>query len=355
MPSFVPKEPVVDLSFQPGTIQYLRRLEKEKLQKMAEEVLTPEPVDNSAAFVDKDLLIKQDTNGNRETISQKDTISPCVTVAHLPSVSRKDTISDRDTNGVQDTVSLSDTLSNSDTISKHDTDGSRDTVSQPPPVLAISCKETVSPLNTDGHRDTDGLLDIVGGDMFRKGAPTVTPTISRLDTASHNDRASRRDIVSQPETLSRREIVLAPKTPSVSISETISNKVTVSVGDTDEQLKVTNNFMIFDKDLFPALMGMSEIEIKVYLELIRRTWGQNPPQQTCEATNAGMSYFTHVSVGSAMSRAVASLERKLLIKKLFCARTKKERSVYRVFLPSEVPGSPKSFTVIERVDKTSNV
>jgi len=356
-----------------GTMAYaiyidkLKRLERELDERAdnATEIGVIEPVDNSSDSVDKGVLIKS------QTISHKDTISNSVTIPLEDTVTKSDIVSKSDTISQLDRVTKIDTISNRDTVTKlatvslSDTVSISDTVSNITPVkdepLTISQLDTVSQLESVSISDTVSQpntvprLDTVPGPIFQQESnqQTISPldTVSDLDTVSMSDTASAYDTVSRLDTISVLDTVshLDTVSPSVTVSNSVAvshRNIVLNKQDMGQAISIKNNYMKFDKDLFPVLMTLSEIEMKVYLELLRRSYGQIPAMQTCEATNAGIAYFTHVSVGSAMSRAIAGLERRGLIERRFCARTRKERSLFRVFLPSELPGAEPSKTEI---------
>jgi hypothetical protein len=108
---------------------------------------------------------------------------------------------------------------------------------------------------------------------------------------------------------------------------------------------IERNYMRFDMDIFPVLAEMAGAEAKVYLDFIRRTYGQVSPRNICSCTHPMIIESTGITSRETLARVINSLEKKGFVKRLFMARTMKERSMYRVFLPGELPGR-QSRTVI---------
>ncbi len=115
-------------------------------------------------------------------------------------------------------------------------------------------------------------------------------------------------------------------------------------------VKITNNYMRFDMDIFGALRTMSGNEVRIYLEFIVKTYGQIPPKNICSTTNPELAIRTGVSSSSSFAAAIKSLEQRGFIKRIFEAHKKKQKSIYRVFLPCEIQGS-RSRTKIESTER----
>ena len=108
--------------------------------------------------------------------------------------------------------------------------------------------------------------------------------------------------------------------------------------------------MRFDMDIFGALRTMSGNEVRIYLEFIVKTYGQIPPKNICSTTNPELAIRTGVSSSSSFAAAIKSLEQRGFIKRIFEAHKKKQKSIYRVFLPCEIQGS-RSRTKIESTER----
>lgn len=104
---------------------------------------------------------------------------------------------------------------------------------------------------------------------------------------------------------------------------------------THKPVEITKNYMRFDKDVFTVLATLPDVECKVYLDLIRRSWGQLPAMRGCKTTFKAISSSSGVSIGRSMARAIQNLESRGLIEIMYKARAKGEQSVYRVYLPKE--------------------
>jgi hypothetical protein len=107
----------------------------------------------------------------------------------------------------------------------------------------------------------------------------------------------------------------------------------------DVEVHIDKNFMRFDRDVFGVLSQMTGAEAKIYLDFIRRAYGQRPPRNACSATNSMIARDTGISSPTTLAKTLQDLEEKGFIKRLFTARKSKEMSFFRVFLPCELPNS----------------
>jgi hypothetical protein len=119
-------------------------------------------------------------------------------------------------------------------------------------------------------------------------------------------------------------------------------------------VEITKNYMRFDNDWFSALAAMPDVECKVYLDLIRRTWGQLPPRRACETTFSAISVTSRVSIGKAITKAITGLEARGYIEILYTARGKGDRSVIKVLLPKEVSENKDSRTEYKVKEYSTN-
>jgi hypothetical protein len=105
-----------------------------------------------------------------------------------------------------------------------------------------------------------------------------------------------------------------------------------------EEVEITDNYMRFDLDIFDLLRILSEGELRIYLDFVRRSYGQSPPRNTCSVTRRKIGATAGVASPNAQVTVIQRLEQKGLIKRLSTATGKNQASKFRVFLPSEIPG-----------------
>lgn len=145
------------------------------------------------------------------------------------------------------------------------------------------------------------------------------------------------------------EPALKSKAPTKAPLETkppsISEAPLESEGGLDGEVLVELNYMRFDMDIFSILPDLSGAEAKIYLNLICRSYGQQPARNICSCTNPIIAKSTGITSSATLAKAMLSLETKGFIKRLFTARKMNERSLYRIYLPGERPGET-SRTVI---------
>ena len=115
-------------------------------------------------------------------------------------------------------------------------------------------------------------------------------------------------------------------------------------------VRITRNYMFFDVDIFRAIKDMTGNEIRIYLDLILKTYGQIRPKNICSITNPEIASRTGINSSASFANALRSLEQKGYIQRIFAAHQKKQKSIYRVFLPCEVRGNHGSRTLIESTE-----
>ena len=115
-------------------------------------------------------------------------------------------------------------------------------------------------------------------------------------------------------------------------------------------VRITRNYMFFDVDIFRAIKDMTGNEIRIYLDLILKTYGQIRPKNICSITNPEIASRTGINSSASFANAFRSLEQKGYIQRIFAAHQKKQKSIYRVFLPCEVRGNHGSRTLIESTE-----
>jgi hypothetical protein len=113
-------------------------------------------------------------------------------------------------------------------------------------------------------------------------------------------------------------------------------------------IKITSNYMRFDLDIFDAIKAMSESETRIYLDLLLRSYGQLPARNICNTTNPEIASRTGIRSSSSFSKAIRSLEQRGYIKRIFESHQKNQKSIFRVYLPCELPGY-RSKTKIENM------
>jgi len=113
----------------------------------------------------------------------------------------------------------------------------------------------------------------------------------------------------------------------------------IPVQEQDGGLKLIKNYMRFDMDVFSILPELTEAEARIYLDFIRRTYGQLPPRNICSATRRMIGDTAGVASPNAQVKAIQGLERRQLVKRLITSRGKNELSMFRVYLPCELPGT----------------
>ncbi len=107
-----------------------------------------------------------------------------------------------------------------------------------------------------------------------------------------------------------------------------------------QQIRITNNFCFFDRDIFELCRELKEAELRIYLELFNKTYAvKKYPTNICSCTNSELTIATGITSSSAFSRAFKLLESKGLIRRLVISRTSNEKSLFRIYLPCELPGS----------------
>jgi hypothetical protein len=121
--------------------------------------------------------------------------------------------------------------------------------------------------------------------------------------------------------------------------KTVTSPVTVikEVID-DSYVKIKNNWMKFDKDIFKVLSLFSGPDFKVYIYMISQSYGAYDPKNICTVTHSMIMKAVGVNASPPISRSLKSLIQKGFLKRQFKADAKGELSIYRVFLPGEVVG-----------------
>jgi L-fucose mutarotase/ribose pyranase (RbsD/FucU family) len=94
-----------------------------------------------------------------------------------------------------------------------------------------------------------------------------------------------------------------------------------------------------DMDVFRAMADMGHSDKLVYLDLVRRAYGAFPKAKNiCSCTYYEISETSGIKARDAISASVQWLEDNSYIKRLLISRQRGIKSLYRVFLPCEIPG-----------------
>lgn len=141
--------------------------------------------------------------------------------------------------------------------------------------------------------------------------------------------------------------------PNISVVRSASKSKAPSIFESPSNIeaggvKITSNYMRFDLDIFESIKTMSESETRIYLDLLLKTYGQLPAKNMCFTTNPEIALRTGIGSSSSFATAMKSLERKGFIERIFESHQKNKKSIYRVYLPCELPGA-KSKTKVETV------
>jgi hypothetical protein len=140
--------------------------------------------------------------------------------------------------------------------------------------------------------------------------------------------------VTKPVTVTEKvrvtETVIAPTiTESVRVTEMITDGAYVSL---------ENNWMKLDLDVFRVMPRLSGIEFKVYLFFLSRSYGAYPDSKNiCSVTHSMIADIIGIDAIPPISRCVKSLIQQGFLKRQFKGEGKGDLSIYRVFLPSEIP------------------
>jgi hypothetical protein len=162
------------------------------------------------------------------------------------------------------------------------------------------------------------------------------PTVSQKLTVSQNQPVSQRLTVSPGPTVSPKLTV--SQKPNVSRGLTYRQQTT-HISDDSGNVTIESNYMRMDMDVFRAMADMGHSDKLVYLDLVRRAYGAFPKAKNiCSCTYYEISETSGIKARDAISASVQWLEDNSYIKRLLISRQKGIKSLYRVFLPCEIPG-----------------
>ena len=181
--------------------------------------------------------------------------------------------------------------------------------------------------------DVDGLLD-----GAKQGSPFEAGTVSREDTVFPQTTVVTENTVSLPNT------VFPVNTVSPQTTVVPQNTVPLlGVAHEDFHVEITSHFFRMDIDVFDVLAEtQNPYEQLVYHYLYRYSYGLH--SQTCFVGLKSIMDRCQMSKSS-VRRTLDSLEQKGHIKRLDRINDRNQKgTVYRVFLPCEVPGLQSSTT-----------
>lgn len=196
--------------------------------------------------------------------------------------------------------------------------------------------------------NVDGLLGGLEKDHPAQAAVATEDTVPQQATAPPTETVSRDETVCPNATIASSATV--PHLHTVPPVATVSSLATVSHFDPaspSEQVELTSNYFRIDADVFDILPRVqTPFEQLVYRHLYRESYGRN--SRTCFVGLKALTDISQLSKNT-VRRALDSLQEKGHIRRMerFNDRDHKG-TVYRVFLPSEIPGlqSRTTFTLI---------
>jgi hypothetical protein len=180
-------------------------------------------------------------------------------------------------------------------------------------------------------------------------SPSVSEAPSKNESPSVSEAPSKNESCSSPNNTQEPTQYTTSKNESPSVSEAPSKNESPSKIEAGG-VRITRNYMFFDVDIFRAIKDMTGNEIRIYLDLILKTYGQIRPKNICSITNPEIASRTGINSSASFANAFRSLEQKGYIQRIFAAHQKKQKSIYRVFLPCEVRGNHGSRTLIESTE-----
>lgn len=126
-------------------------------------------------------------------------------------------------------------------------------------------------------------------------------------------------------------------TPKVTVTpEVIASTITSEVIG-EGYVVLQNNWFRLDCDIIGLMGRLSDLEFKIYLFMVTISYGQWKPKNICSASLSAIAEGIGVKATPPISKNVKSLITKGLLQRIFRGDQKGEVSIYRVFLPSEVP------------------
>jgi hypothetical protein len=202
-----------------------------------------------------------------------------------------------------------------------------------PTEKALSSGETVPPEVTVSQPDT-----VAPGDTVALGAPVPSPVPVASDaTVTRGDTPPRLVTVSPPATAIPRD--------TVSPLATVSSHDSVASPD---QVNILSNYFRMDADVFDVLPKVqNSYEQSVYRYLYRKSYGHG--SSTCLVGLKSLTEGCQLSKNT-VRKTLDTLEAKRHILRLDRLNERDQKgTIYRVFLPCEIPGlqSRTTFQILE--------
>jgi hypothetical protein len=150
-----------------------------------------------------------------------------------------------------------------------------------------------------------------------KDDSTIAKTVTIATTAT----------VAEKATLADKAIA-----PPVAETATVAEPATE-----DGYVSLENNWMKLDIDSIRVMTRLSVAEFKIYLYFLSLSYGAWEPKNICSVSLSIIADVLGVESTAPVSRCVKSLMQQGFLKRQFKGEAKKDLSIYRVFLPSEIP------------------
>ena len=207
-------------------------------------------------------------------------------------------------------------------------------------------QDPASPEGQEPLPGTDAYLAMVAAK--KKSAKKDIPAVQPVDNFQEGTPPSTPRKITVPRKIADDPTAINQGT--VSNQGTAINQGTVprKIADKrdDGQVEITRNYMRLDMDVFSIIKELTEAEMRMYLEFLKRTYGNLPARNICGGTFRDIGDMCGIASPNAQVKAFAGLTAKGLVERLFRATNKKQISMFRVMLPSERPGAPSTRTVI---------
>lgn len=181
--------------------------------------------------------------------------------------------------------------------------------------------------------DVDGLLE-----GTERGSPSEADTVVLKDTVISENTVSPQTTAVSPDTVFPENTVSPQNTAVPQTTDSLPDAVLETF-----QVEITSHFFRMDIDVFDVLAEtQNPYEQLVYHYLYRYSYGLN--SQTCFVGVKSIMDRCQMSKSS-VRRTLDSLEQKGHIKRLDRINERDQKgTVYRVFLPCEIPGLQSSTT-----------
>jgi hypothetical protein len=133
-------------------------------------------------------------------------------------------------------------------------------------------------------------------------------------------------------------LVKNPTVVKTTTEDTIAKPTTVAERTIDDgYVALENNWMKLDLDILKVMQRLSGTEFKVYIYFLSRSYGAWEPKNICSVSLAMIAEILGVESTGPVSKCVKSLIQQGFLKRQFKGESGKDMSIYRVFLPFEIP------------------